>query len=340
MKKLVFMALILTTISISPACAEPELVLNVDPEPLYNQMWAFETYAVNITLMGLNISEYSEFDLSGRVIVDGIIRWKGTGQFTHGAGVTGYSYNLDEEVFRLNASIEDPSFKLSLSLSQDAFQYGMKPFEDVELKLSFDVFFEVNDESGVEIGPLLGSVSSTYILFDDEKREYLKDMLLEMEAEVHAATEAQGVSDFNRTKYESMVSAMNASIISGNYLKAQGQWERWDEKDRLGMLRAFSRHVNSRVEEFESIESQLEGVESELKGMESELEVVMSELDLAHIEIDLLEDKYFALITNNQRTISVLESTKQRLTTSITGIFLSAMMFYFLGRRSNKAGEE
>ncbi|MBT3284505.1 hypothetical protein HN807_12925 [Candidatus Bathyarchaeota archaeon] len=338
-KKLVFMALILTTLSISPAFAKPELVLNVDPEPLYDQMWAFETYTVNISLTGLDISEYSEFDLSGRVIADGIIRWKGTGQYTHGAGVTGYSYNLDEEVYRLIASIDDPSLKLNLSLSQDAFQYGMKPFEDIELMLNFDVFFELNDEIGMDNLPLLGSVSSTYILMDNEKRDYLKDMLLEIEAEVHAATEAQGVPDFNRTKYVSIVSAMNASINSGNYLRAQDQWENWDEKDRLEMFEAFSRHVNSRVEEFESIEFELEGVESELDGKESELEGVESELDLAHIEYNLLEDKYFALITNNQRTISELESTKQGLTTSITGIFLSAMVFFFLGRRSNITGE-
>jgi hypothetical protein len=323
MKKLrVFMVLILTALTITPVYGKPDLVLIVEPEPGYNQMWAFETYMVEIKLTGLNLTEYSEYDLSGRIIADGIVRWLGTGQYHHGAGVTGYSYMLDEEVLTLNASIEDTSFNFNLTMSKDAYHYGMKPFENVKILLSFDVFFEENNGTGVEIGPLLGSVSSTYILLDDEKMEYLEDMLLEMEAEVRAATSALGLPDFNRTRYESMVSAMNTSISSGNYPEAQDQWERWDNRDRLRMLNAFSSHVNLQVEELEA----LEGVETELERVQ--------------VEYDLIEDKYIALLANNKRTISELESTKQGLTTAITGIFLTAMVFFFLGRHINKTGDE
>ncbi len=323
MKKLrVFMVLILTALTITPVYGKPDLVLIVEPEPGYNQMWAFETYMVEIKLTGLNLTEYSEYDLSGRIIADGIVRWLGTGQYHHGAGVTGYSYMLDEEVLTLNASIEDTGFNFNLTMSKDAYHYGMKPFENVKILLSFDVFFEENNGTGVEIGPLLGSVSSTYILLDDEKMEYLEDMLLEMEAEVRAATSALGLPDFNRTRYESMVSAMNTSISSGNYLEAQDQWERWDNRDRLRMLNAFSSHVNLQVEELEA----LEGVETELERVQ--------------VEYDLIEDKYIALLANNKRTISELESTKQGLTTAITGIFLTAMVFFFLGRHINKTGDE
>jgi len=332
-KRLVFVALVLTALTIAPIYAKPDLVLNLDPVPAYDQMWAFETYLVNITVIGLNISEYSGYDLSGRVIADGIVRWRGTGQYQHGAGVTGYSYILDDEVLTLNTSIEEPSFKLNITLSQDAFLYGMKPFENVEIMLNFDVFFEVNNDTGVKFGPQLGSVSSSYIMIDDDKTDYLEDKLLEMDLEVHAATGAPGLPNFNRTKYESMLSAMNASIHSGDYLSAQDQWERWDDKDRLGMLNAFSREVESRVDELQDLEIELQNLETELDEHETELE-------LAQIEYNLLEDKYFALITNNQRTISELESTKQGLTTSITGIFLSAILFFFLGKRGKYTGED
>ena len=332
-KQLVFMALVLTTLTIIPVYAKPDLALNIDPEPAYGQMWAFETYFLNITVMGLNISEYSGYDLSGRFIADGIVKWRGTGQYQHGAGVTGYSYILDDEVLTLNTSIEEPSFKHNLTLSQDAFLYGMKPFENVEILLNFDVFFEVNNDTGVEIGPQLGSVSSSYIMIDDDKTDYLEDKLLEMDVEVHAATGAPGLPNFNRTKYESMITAMNSSIHSGDYLRAQDQWERWDDKDRLRMLNAFSSQVESRVIELQDLEIELQSLETELDEHETELE-------LAQIEYNLLEDKYFAVITNNQRTISELESTKQGLTTSITGIFLSAIIFYFLGRRSKYKDED
>ena len=321
-KLLYLMALLISSIMIPSVCGEPDLVLTVEPEPEYNQMRAFETYLINVTLTGLNVTEYSEYDLSGRVIANGIITWRGTGQYHHGGGVTGYSIKLENETLTLNTSIEDPGFNFNLTLSRDAYHYGMWPFENVEISLSFDVFLEEENGTGVEIGPRLGSVSTKYVLLDDEKMEYLEEMLDEMATEVNTATGALGLPDFNRTRYESMVSAMNASIISGNYIEAQDQWERWDDKERLRMLNSFSGHVDAQTENLED----LEGVETELERVQ--------------IEFDLIEDRYIALLTNNRNTNTELEATKQGLTTAITGIFLSAIVFFFLGRRSNNTGEE
>jgi hypothetical protein len=328
-KLLVFMALMLTTLTMTPVYANPDFVLNVNPEPVYDQMWAFETYSINITLGDLNLTEYSDHDLNGRVIAEGIVKWRGTGQYHHGAAVTGYSYILDEEVLRLNASLEDPSFIFNLTLSKDAFHYGMKPFENVEIQMSFDLFLEQNNETGVENGPLLGSVSSMYILLDDEKVEYLQGKLHEMADDVNAATMTLGIPDFNRTKYESMVSSMNASIITGNYLEAQDQWESWADKDRLRMLNAFSRQVDTQAEALEAFDV-----------IETELESVESELQRSQIEYDLIEDKYFALLSDNAKTKVELESAKQGVTTAITSIFLAAIVFFFLGRRVNKTEVE
>ena len=178
-KLLIFMALLMTSSMIPSVCGEPDLVLTVEPEPEYNQMWAFETYWFNVTLTGLNVTEYSEYDLTGRVIADGIIRWRGTGQYHHGGGVTGYSYELDEKILTLNASIDDPMFIFNITLSKDAFIFGMKPFENVEISLSFDVLLEIEPDSW-EVFPQLGSVSSKYILLDDDKTEFMEEMLYEM----------------------------------------------------------------------------------------------------------------------------------------------------------------
>jgi len=320
-KLLIFMALLVTSSMIPSVCGEPDLVLTVEPEPEYNQMWAFETYWVNVTLTGLNVTEYSEYELSGRVVADGIIRWRGTGQYHHGGGVTGYSYELDEKILTLNASIDDPMFIFNLTLSKDAYHYGMKPFENVELTLNFDVFLEIEPDLG-EVIPQLGSVSSKYILLDDDKTEFIEEMLDEMETEIDTATGVLGLPDFNRTRYESKVSAMNASIIAGNYIEAQDKWERWDDKERLRMLKAFSINVDAQTENLEA----LEGVEMELERVQ--------------VEYNLIEDRYLALLTNNRDTNAELEATKQGLTTAITGIFLSAIVFFFLGRRSNITGEE
>ena len=95
------------------------------------------------------------------------------------------------------------------------------------------------------------------------------------------------------------------------------------------MLNAFSRQVNAQADDlvaFEGIETELEGVESELQR--------------SQIEYDLIEDKYFALLSDNAKTKVELESAKQGITTAITGIFLAAIVFFFLGRRINKTEVE
>lgn len=322
MKKILyFIALLISSIMIPSASGNPDLILTVKPELEFNQMRAFEIYLVNITLTSLNITWYSEYNLSGRVIADGTIMWRGTGQYHHGGGVSGYSYELNEEMMTLNASIEDPRFNFNLTLSKDAFHFGMKPFENVEILLSFDVFLEIENDEG-EVGPQLGSVSSRYILLDDEKMEYLEEMLEEMATEVQSAIGALGLPEFNRTKYESMVTDMNASIISGNYIDAQDQWERWDDKERLRMFSSFSGQVDILTEKYET------------------LEAIETELERTQIDYELIEDKYISLLTNNRKTITELEVTKQGLTTAITGIFLSAIVFFFLGKRGNKTGDE
>jgi hypothetical protein len=321
-KLLIFMTLLITTSMIPSVCGEPDLVLTVEPEPEYNQMWAFETYWVNVTLTGLNVTEYSEYDLTGRVIADGIVRWRGTGQYHHGESVSSYSYKLENDTLTLSAIIDDPSFIFNLTLSRDAYLYGVWPYENVEIILNFNIFLEIENDDSLEFGPLIESISLNFLLLDDDKAEYLEDLFLEMDEEVQTMTGALRLNDFNRTKYESIVSAMNASIISGNYIEAQDQWERWDNRERLRMLSSFSEHVYAQTENLEALES------------------VEMELERVQVEFDLIEDRYLALLTNNRDTNAELEAMKQSLTTAITVIFLSAIVFFFLGRRSNITGED
>jgi hypothetical protein len=328
-KRLVFVVLLFASFTIAPASGKPDLVLTIEPEPAYEQMWAFETYMVNINMTGLNLTEFSDYDLSGHIIADGIIKWKGVGQYHFGESGSGYSIQLTNETLTLDASVDAPVFSFNLTLSRDTYLFGLWPFETVEILMSFDVFLEEENGTGAEYGPRLGSISSRYILLDDDKVDYIEGKYLELGAEVHAATDSQGLPEFNRTRYESMVSDMNSSIMAGNYIDALDQWEHWDEKERLRMLNAFSKQVDAQAEDlvaFEDIETELEGVESELQR--------------SQIEYDLIEDKYFALLSDNAKTKVELESAKQGLTTAITGIFLAAIVFFFLGRRVNKTEVE
>ena len=88
------------------------------------------------------------------------------------------------------------------------------------------------------------------------------------------------------------------------------------------MFNSFTNKVNDQTVEFES-----------LKETESNLENLQT-------EYDFLEDKYVAIFTENRRNLAELEATKQGLTTAITGVFLSAIVFFFLGQKSSNGVNE
>jgi hypothetical protein len=115
---------------------------------------------------------------------------------------------------------------------------------------------------------------------------------------------------------------MNQSLVIGDYTEALEQWEDWDNKGRLRMFTSFTNKVDDQSVEFEAFKETEENLEN------------------LQTEYDFLEDKYVAIFGENHQNLAELEATKQGLTTAITGVFLSAMVFFFLGRRSNNGADE
>lgn len=292
--------------------------IDFDPLPLHGQLWASETYLMNITVPALNTSgpEYADLDLTGNLVFNGSIRWRGVGQYHHGDGVTGYSYELSKTYFQRVVNFDESSININVTLDKEAYRFGMKPFEEVQIIFRVDIYLEVDDGGEVLFGPLVDTKSRTLILVDDEKVEYLEDKFKELESEINLTLYANGLNEFNRTKYSEMIDAMNHSLAIGDYTEALDQWEKWENKERLRMFNSFTNKVNDQTVEFES-----------LKETEINLENLQT-------EYDFLEDKYVAIFTDNRQNLTELEATKQGLTTAITGVFLSAIVFFFLGRRS------
>jgi len=317
MKKAFLVALLFFISSISVVSADIDL--SFDPEPLHGQLWARETYLLNVTGPQINISNtgYSKFELSGNVVYNGTIQWRGIGQYHHGEGVTGYSYDLSMAYFQNIESMDAEGTSLNITLEKDAYRFGMKPFEEVQIIFRVNAYLEVVEDGEIGIGPLVESKSRTLILVDDEKVEYLEDKFEEMQAEINLTLFANGLDAFNRTKYGEMVDAMNHSLTIGDYAEALDQWDKWDNKGRIRMFTSFTNKVNDQTAEYESL------IEVE------------SNLEFLQAEYDFLEDKYVAIFGENRQNLAELEATKQGLTTAITGVFLSAMVFFFLGRRSS-----
>jgi hypothetical protein len=299
-----------------------DIDISFDPEPLQGQLWARETYLLNVSGPKVDLSEYSPLKLSGNLVYNGSIQWRGVGQYHHGSGVTGYSYDLSMTYFQNIESLDAEGTSVNITLENDAYRYGMKPFEEVQIIFRLDVYLEGIEDGTTVTGPLVESKSRTLILVDEDKVDYLQDKFEEMQSEINLTLYSVGLEEFNRSRYSDIIDSMNQSLVIGDYTEALEQWEDWDNKGRLRMFTSFTNKVDDQSVEFEA-----------LKETEENLENLQT-------EYDFLEDKYVAIFGENRQNLTELEATKQGLTTAITGVFLSAMVFFFLGRRSNNGADE
>ena len=94
---LVFFALF--SIMIPIVLSEPSVSLDLEPRPQFSQVWAYETYKINISIRDFELSDinYSGYTglLSG-LFIDGNINWRGKGGYDFGEATSGYNFYLDE----------------------------------------------------------------------------------------------------------------------------------------------------------------------------------------------------------------------------------------------------
>ena len=326
MKKLLTLSLLTIMALMAPTVeADTSITIQLTPEPEYNQIWAYETYLVNVSLIDFNLTS---FDLSGysgtplSILYNGQISWKGKGGYDFGTSTTGYNYNLDELEIDFSAFLDEKNASFNFTLENDAFDYGMKPFESVLVTLKFDAYLVMSDDS---LGPKISSETHTYQMIDDTKVRYLEGKYSEMQDEINTVIDASGLESFNRERYQNILAAMNASLTNGDYGEALDIWDDYNEGDREDLINGV---IASSDEEYTELEI-LRDVESQYNSLEQDLELLQS-------EYDQLENTYVALANTYNKVNKELETVKGNLSTAITAVFLTAIGFYFLGRRSVK----
>ena len=311
------------------AIAEPTLNIELQPEPLFSQLWAYETYLVNMSVQDMNLSSIDFSSYSGvpaELLFDGSIQWKGKGGYDFGQSTTGYNYNLDKIPVNKTISIDTHSAFFNLTTEKDAYDYGMLPYETVQIILQFDAFIVMSDDS---LGPKIASKSSTLTLVDEMKVSYLEGKYLNMAEEINLAIEASGLEAFNRERFGGILEDMNSSLADGNYVDALDIWDDYNDDDRVDMINSLIRASNIQFTELEGLES-----------IEDQLQETETDLTILQLEYTQLENTYNAL-SNTYRIVNAeLDIAKRNLSTAITAVFLTGIVFYFLGRRGIKREEE
>ena len=312
----------LICLSIPIVIAGPSLEIELFPKSQYNQVWSNGTYLVNLILQDLNLSQVDLTGYTGvpsQLIYEITLTWSGKGGYDFGNKTTGYSYRPITHSVSYLDSISSGSISFDLFLNQDFTEYEVQPYESSKVTISINVYIQM---SGGTKGPLVASESQSWDLIDETKVSYLDGKFSDMRYEILTATGASKLNSLNREKYLGILEDMNSSLIQGNYIAAQDVWKDYDDDERNNLLLALVRASDLQSDELDRLEY-----------VETQLSIADRDLESLQDEYDVLEATYVALSNTYHKVNAELDVAKRNLSTAITAVFLSSILFYFLGQR-------
>jgi len=318
MKRTAFLlSLIFICITTPSIYAEPSLELSFYPEAKYNQLWAYETYLVNVSINSFEPFNFSYVTDPVSLLYRVEIQWQGKGSYDFGSSTTGYNIGLMEKTVNLTTPLEANSVSFNFTNTKDYYELGRLPYETIEVQFIAKVFPVFEDGS---LGPQIASCIQTYVLIDETKVSYLEGKQAELIEEINTALKASGLEKLNRERYQGIIEAMNASMTEGNYVEALDIWQDYDEDNRCGLIKGIIRAAESEYAELQTLRQ----VAEDLRKAETTIDQLKS-------EYEHLEATYGALANAYNKVNLELEATKRNLTTAITAIFAAAILFYFIG---------
>lgn len=319
-------------LSISKAKNNSILEIKIEPEALFNQLFHNETYIINVSFQNKNLTksfdqpveDNSELKYTGNVTIILQLNWAAKGSFDYGEATTGYQINLEQ--IHLNKSIPIPSSNSTSNVKfihifkRDGFDFGIKPYETITLKLSVEVYYQVfNFTKNIDqklIQGKIGGWSKSYTYIDNSKIRYIEGKLKDLVDEVELLNYLPRTDFVNKTKYLNFVDKMQSSFDDGDFSSSLDVYNKYDDRDRLELIRSLIREANSSLKKAENVDAKI------------------NEIELLNTSYDRLEDKYVTLQNTYQGKLVELNNIKQNLTTAITSVFVSAIIFFFLGRIS------
>ncbi|MBN2335985.1 hypothetical protein JXL21_10545 [Candidatus Bathyarchaeota archaeon] len=328
-----FIAWLSFTVFAAQASGSLSVSLAVEPKPIFGQIRADETYEFNVTVtndgLAIGPGEPTKGDqdilYTGNLIALVDLNWRGSGTYDFGSATTGYSTPpLDDVGYTgtisapMNGSSEWSG--LNHTFVRDAFDFGMKPFEKVEVSVKVKVYYEVYNQSDGPGSPyrgaLAGEASTTLKLLDDDKIRYTEGKFTEMAAEITPLEELAEAEQLNVSRFMGYLSEMNRSLVAGDYFSALKNYQKYDEKYRAQMIGSLTADAASSYGKTQTIKQ------------------LMQDYDFLNVSYSILEDRYVSLSQTYQRKQGELEAAKQNLTTAITVVFAASIAFFFVGRRS------
>jgi hypothetical protein len=323
---------------------ELSVSFEASPTPLHSQVTAYESYVFNVTVEnngvtitpGEPIDEAGQVKYTGRVIVSLTLTIRGRGGYDFGESTTGYTTSVLEEA-ELETTIIMPvngtgaHVPFNYTFTKDAYEYGLKPYENVDVTMKAEAYVEVyNQTTGPAApfkGPRIGESTVVYSLIDETKIAYVEGKLMDMAEEVVPIQGIDKPEYVNTALYLNTLNEMNSSVMDGDYVGALKTYKRYDEKYRQSLISSLTREAATSRERASTITD----LEWRILQLES---TSKQEANRLQLELDQAQAKYATLSQTYQSKQIELEEAKQNLTTAITAVFLASIAFFFLGRRT------
>lgn len=295
------------------------------PEPLFSQIIHNQIYNFNVSLTNIahaRAVNQSIYENNLTVILN--IRWSGRGSYDFGDATAGYRSNLDQISYNLTINYplnnQTKYVLFNHTFERDYFHFGIKPYEICEISVNIDLYQSSNtwtQEPDEKIkGEKITGWSNDYVLVDETKIRYSVGKLKDLRDELEFLEIIPNTRNINSMEYLDILEAMEFHVDEENFVQALEIWKDYEDKDRLNLLRSMIKETNSSL----------------VNAMKTD--EYLKEIDFWENSYELLEDKYVTLQSTYQTKLKELENTKQSLTTAITAVFLTSIIFFFTGRYS------
>ncbi len=334
---LMFVLLILSKFTLPVKSAESdeniiEIYIEINPEPKYNQLIVDKIYRINLTLLNKEY-EFIENTMSNdspkinseenfTILIT--YEWWIKGTYSYGGVSSGYSHKVD--------SIEETHFIKALHINEsntlffnktfvrDTFNLGAKPYEKIEVKMKTNVYHYILSHSDNETtyDNLLANQNKQFLLLDELKIKYVKGKYKDLKNELELLEKIPDErASLDEEKYIKFITDMNRSIDIDNYYEALNVYQDY-ERTRIDLVAELIYNLNSSLMELDKV--------TDLKNRIQRLESDYENLEKDYIK---LQEAY------HQKTIQ-LENQRQMTITVLAGIWVSAFIFFLIGRSSNR----
>jgi hypothetical protein len=306
-----------------------ELNLECSPIPKYEQLVVGKNYTFNFTIKNNEMLENQSFPTSSENRYKGnftlvlVYEWWIKGKYSFGGSSSGYSAKVEDveekyiiKVPNINRST---SFTFNKTFIRDSFSLGAKPFEKVEVKVIISIYPQNLNSSNTEIKSeqALATFKKGLLLLDDFKIDYVKGKFEDFENEIELLNYLpKDETSLDEEHYLRFFQEMNESLYLGSYFNALEIYRSY-ERSKVNLLSELIYDLNYSIME----KNRVSDVENRVQRLEG---------DYRNLKKDYIELQEAYHLKNIQ-----LEKQQQIVITALAGIWLSAFVFFLIGRSSN-----